>query len=506
MNQENKVHEKIRIVILAGGNASRINKSDINNSEKILIKPFLEIASQPMIFHILFEILSGLELYFSSKKEIFEKISFSIVINRNFQDQHLKKISEFIKKIGFDEGLKIEFVSQECQNGTGGAVLDVLEKSLFKEEFSDEDLFFVFFGDHPLMSEKTIVDFLFKFKDFSEKNQSSKLGMFSCFENENQENQYGRVEIENGFIKKIHEYKDYKDSDEIKKIKFCNGSISLFQLSILSDCLPLVRSENNSGEIYLHGLIDVCLDRNDVFFKAFIIDDSNEAGGVNTFQELYEAEKKFQSIQRQKFSKRKIQFQNLETVIFAPFVSIEDFCQVGAFVQFLPFVKIGEFSKIESFCVLGRDLEIGKNCLIKNHSILNQSKIGDFCEIGPFAHLNSENVISDKNIIGNFTEIKRSQIGFANKAKHFAYIADAKIGSQNNFGSGIVFCNFNGSEKNQTQIGDKNFIGANVSLIAPLKIGDSNLIGAGSVISENIGDEKLALERSKQINKDRKKK
>ena len=60
--------------------------------------------------------------------------------------------------------------------------------------------------------------------------------------------------------------------------------------------------------------------------------------------------------------------------------------------------------------------------------------------------------------------------------------------------------------KNKTIIKDDAFIGSNVSLVAPVKIGKNSLIGAGSVITKDIPNENLAVERNKQVNIKKKKK
>ena len=54
--------------------------------------------------------------------------------------------------------------------------------------------------------------------------------------------------------------------------------------------------------------------------------------------------------------------------------------------------------------------------------------------------------------------------------------------------------------KNKTNVGTGAFIGSNSTLIAPLKIGKNSMIGAGSVITQDVPDNKLALARNRQKN------
>ena len=52
--------------------------------------------------------------------------------------------------------------------------------------------------------------------------------------------------------------------------------------------------------------------------------------------------------------------------------------------------------------------------------------------------------------------------------------------------------------KYKTIIGNNSFIGSNVSLVAPLKLGKNTLVGAGSVITKDVPNDMLAVERNKQ--------
>ena len=55
--------------------------------------------------------------------------------------------------------------------------------------------------------------------------------------------------------------------------------------------------------------------------------------------------------------------------------------------------------------------------------------------------------------------------------------------------------------KHRTKIGKRAFIGSDTMLVAPVTIGNDALTASGSVITENVPDEALAMGRAKQVNK-----
>ena len=100
--------------------------------------------------------------------------------------------------------------------------------------------------------------------------------------------------------------------------------------------------------------------------------------------------------------------------------------------------------------------------------------------------------------IGNFVETKAAELGAGVKVNHLSYIGDAHIGANSNIGAGTITCNYDGFAKHRTEIGEGAFVGTNSSLVAPVKIGNGAYIGSGSVITRDVPDDAMALERSEQ--------
>jgi bifunctional UDP-N-acetylglucosamine pyrophosphorylase/glucosamine-1-phosphate N-acetyltransferase len=104
--------------------------------------------------------------------------------------------------------------------------------------------------------------------------------------------------------------------------------------------------------------------------------------------------------------------------------------------------------------------------------------------------------------IGNFVEVKEAVVEAGAKANHLSYIGDASVGARSNIGAGTITCNYDGAAKHRTEIGNDVFIGSNSALVAPVKIGDGAYVGSGSVITENVPAEALALGRGRQVVKE----
>jgi bifunctional UDP-N-acetylglucosamine pyrophosphorylase/glucosamine-1-phosphate N-acetyltransferase len=132
------------------------------------------------------------------------------------------------------------------------------------------------------------------------------------------------------------------------------------------------------------------------------------------------------------------------------------------------------------------------------NSLIENAVIGDGASIGPFARIRPETKIGNNAKIGNFVEVKKSTIGKGSKISHLSYVGDTVMGAEVNIGAGVITCNYDGTNKHQTTIGDGAFIGSDSQLIAPLVIGKNALIGAGSTITKNAPDNALTLSRAKQ--------
>jgi len=160
--------------------------------------------------------------------------------------------------------------------------------------------------------------------------------------------------------------------------------------------------------------------------------------------------------------------------------------------------KFGKNVTIEPYVVIGAKVKIGNNVNIKSFSHIEETVIENNVVVGPYARLRPGTILKSGAKIGNFVETKKSTIGKNSKVNHLSYIGDTTIGQSSNIGAGTITCNYDGVNKNKTNISDNVFIGSNTSLVAPIKINKNAVVGAGSVITKDVNRNSLALTRTKQ--------
>jgi len=160
--------------------------------------------------------------------------------------------------------------------------------------------------------------------------------------------------------------------------------------------------------------------------------------------------------------------------------------------------KFGKNVTINPYVVIGKKVKIGNNVEILSFTHIEGAKIENKVKVGPYARIRPGTHLMSGVKIGNFVETKKSKIKSNSKVNHLSYIGDTLIGKNSNIGAGTITCNYDGVKKNKTTISDNVFIGSNTSLVAPIKIGKKSIVGAGSVITKDVKENSLALERSEQ--------
>ena len=290
---------------------------------------------------------------------------------------------------------------------------------------------------------------------------------------------YGRLVMREGMLEAIVEAKDC--NAEQAAITLCNAGFWAIDGKLLFALLEGIGTDNAKGEYYLTDIVAVAR-RRGLACRA-IEAPAEEAVGVNSRPELAAAEALMQRRLRRAAMADGVTLVDPDTVYLSADTRIGRDTVVGPFVVFGPGCSIGEGVQIPAFCHM-----VG-------------ATIGDGASIGPFARLRPGADLGRNVHIGNFVEIKNSRLEAGVKANHLTYLGDSTVGSGANIGAGTITCNYDGFAKHRTEIGEGAFIGTNTSLVAPLSIGAGAFIGAGSVISEDVPADALAVERSPQVTK-----
>ncbi len=287
---------------------------------------------------------------------------------------------------------------------------------------------------------------------------------------------YGRLVVANGRLLAIREDKDA--SAEEKAIDIVNAGPMALDGRRALDILSRIGSRNAQNEFYLTDAVAIAAELG--FAAGVEIAMESETMGVNDRAQLAAAEAEMQKRLRERAMAEGATLIAPETVFLS-----ED-------------TKIGRDAVIEPHVVIGKGVEIGEGAVIHSFSHLEGAKIGPNASIGPFARLRPGADIRRKAKIGNFVEVKNSVVEDGAKANHLTYLGDSRVGPAANIGAGTITCNYDGFDKHFTDIGAETFIGSNSALVAPVKIGDGAYIGSGSVITEDVEKDALALGRGRQ--------
>ncbi|HAM52714.1 MAG TPA: bifunctional UDP-N-acetylglucosamine diphosphorylase/glucosamine-1-phosphate N-acetyltransferase GlmU [Nitrospiraceae bacterium] len=440
-------------VILAAGIGKRMNSS--------IPKVLHTLCGKPMLQHV----LNAVEKLKPEKK--------IIVVGKRY-DEITRAVS----------GSLISYVLQKIPKGTGDALLKAVGAL---DNFKGTIL--VLNGDAPLVTADTVKSFL----SLSEKNGDAVSVLSFTAENPGA---YGRIIRDtSGYALQIIEEKDA--TREQKKVKEVNSGIYAIRSEALN-LLSRIKLNRAKGEYYLTDLFEIAVKRN-AKTGVYCLGSEEEMMGINTRRELLTAEK----VMQQKIIDALIE--GGVKCIDPASTYVHSGVKIGADTLLYPNVYLEGDTGIGRGCTIYPNVRItegtiGNNVTIKDSSVIENSIVKQNAQIGPFAHLRPGSFIGSNAKIGNFVEVKKSSIGNGTKASHLSYIGDAVVGKDVNIGAGTITCNYDGKQKNKTEIHDGVFIGSDTQLIAPVKVGKGAYVGAGSTITEDVPPGALAIGRGKQRN------
>ena len=443
----------LHVVILAAGKGTRMKSA--------LPKVLHRVAGAPMIEYVL------------STARTLKPRSITVVVGHQSQalQQALSPHSDLV------------IVVQEPQLGTAHALLTA--ETALREA---KGTVVLLSGDVPLLTSDTL-------KALVDRHEAARAAATVITATVDEPAGYGRIIRSGGQIARIVEERDATPAE--RAIREINAGIYAFRLDGLFETLQNIAATNAQREYYLPDIIAVCGTRG-LPVETVSVENPEETQGINSRVELATVSR----IVRQK--------KNAE--LMAAGVTIEDPAttyvdpdvEIGMDTIIHPGVSLEGRTTIGTACEIHSGVRIvnsqlGNRVTVLNHCLINNSTVASHSSIGPFAHLRTDVSIGERAKVGNFVELKKTELGAGAKANHLAYLGDSKIGAKANIGAGTITCNYDGIKKSPTRIGDRAFIGSNSTLVAPVEIGTGAYVGAGSVITDAVPEDALALGRERQV-------
>lgn len=446
---------KVQAIVLAAGKSTRFNSGRTKLSERICGQEMILYATALLQkIHIPTTVVTGYA------RDIVE----SIIMKRH--------------------GTALNFVVQNEQNGTGHALL--CTKPIWNKE-----ALLIINGDMPLITEDVIERLAQKHFE-----SNAHITFVTAHNSDPSLKGYGRVVQEDHKIRIIEPKEFHGDTHEHCCI---NAGIYMFNKNFLTQSIEKLERSAITNEFYLTDLIKIASQAGQIIKTLNVPFDT--VRGVNDFKELWTVEQIKRSEIISHWMSKGVRFYSAQSVHIDLDASIGLGSYIGAGVHIINGSTIGSNCQIEAFSIINHS-KIADNVTVFAHSIITDSLIEESCKIGPFAHIEADSIVHNNAVIGNFVQLKKTKVGAKTKAKHLSFIGNAQIGGNVNIGAGTITCNYDGVTKHTTTIEDNVFIGSNNTLVAPVTISKNSYTAAGSVITNNVPENALAIARSRQLNKE----
>ena len=445
-------------IILAAGEGTRMKSNHAKVSHKILGKPMISWVADAAIAGGCTRVI--------------------VVVG-----SHADEVRAIVSEAYAGATATVECVEQAERLGTGHAVKVALEAT----GISDGPVV-VLNGDLPLVTGQTVAAFA---KSVSGGNAAATA--FTIVPPD--PFGYGRIVLAaDGTIERNIEQKDCTP-EQAATLTECNAGCYAFDGALLAAHIGEVGCDNAQGEYYLPDMLEI-LKSHGHAVRAFHCDDWREGLGVNSRAQLAQ----LTAIARDRINE---QLMAAGVTFIDPAQAwIGPDCTIGRDTIVWP------QTHLIGTCHVGQNCQLGPNTRLTNTSAGNDCVIDETVAIdavlengvdcGPRAYLRPGTHMLDNSKAGTHVEIKKSTIGRGSKVPHLSYIGDTTMGEGVNIGAGSITCNYDGVHKHKSVIGDNVFVGSDTMMVAPAEIGDGALVAAGSVITEPVPADALALGRARQ--------
>lgn len=373
----------------------------------------------------------------------------------------------------------VTWVEQARQLGTGHAVQQAMPA------IPDDAVVLVLYGDVPLVRPATLQQLV-----AAASGGPAVLGVQM-----DDPAGYGRIIRDSrGTVERIVEHKDASEAE--RAVTEINTGLLACPAGRLRDWLARCTSDNAQGEYYLTDVVGLA--RADGAPVAGVLaSDPDEVAGVNDRVQLQAAERRLQRRQAEAAMREGLGLVDAARFDLRGELSFGQDCTVDANVVIEGRVCLGDNVRIGP-CTVLRDVTIDDNATVESHCVLEGTHVGRGATVGPFARLRPGTELREGAKAGNFVEIKKAVIGAGSKVNHLSYIGDAELGRDVNIGAGTITCNYDGTHKHRTVIGDGAFIGSDSQLVAPVSVGAGSFLGAGTTLTRDTAPDSLTVTRAPQ--------
>jgi bifunctional UDP-N-acetylglucosamine pyrophosphorylase/glucosamine-1-phosphate N-acetyltransferase len=304
---------------------------------------------------------------------------------------------------------------------------------------------------------------------------------------------YGRITRDaEGNLSGVVEHRDC--TPEQLAIPEINAGIYAIRAGRLAETLDKVTNDNAQGEYYLTDVVGMLVAEGDRLTA--VTATPEEVMGINSQDQLAEARMELRRRTNLRLMEAGVAIVDPDRTYIDDSVVVEPGARIYPGTHLEGSTTVGAGSQVgpDVFAV---DSHIGRDSVVW-YAVLRGAEVGDECEVGPYASLRPGTILEKGAKVGTFVETKNTTLAQGAKAPHLSYLGDATVGARSNIGAGTITCNYDGYDKHQTEIGEGAFIGSDTMLVAPVRIGDGAITGAGSVITRDVPDGALAVERSDQ--------
>jgi bifunctional UDP-N-acetylglucosamine pyrophosphorylase/glucosamine-1-phosphate N-acetyltransferase len=337
-------------------------------------KPLHMLCGRPMLLYVL-DALAELRL---------DRV---VVVVGHGAERVTKKVQELAD-------LRVEFVEQPTQRGTGDALSVAL--TAFPDTWSDDEDLVVLPGDTPLLRPATMAALVARHGA----DDAAATVLTTVLEDPTG---YGRVvRGKDGRVLRIVEQRDA--TDEERAIREVNTSIYCFRRGLLAPALRRTTPDNAQGEYYLTDVVEVLASAG-YMVDSEVAADAGEAQGVNDRLQLAVAEATLR--------------ERTNRALLAAGVTMVDPSRtyVDATVRIGPDVTLFPGTLLQGRTVIGEGAEIGPDAhlvdtvvgagAVVEHSVAHDAEVGAGAHVGPYAVLQPGAEVAAGEATGPFYAAER---------------------------------------------------------------------------------------------------